>query len=126
VTCAWVGRSMPSSRARGAVPARIEACEAPHHLLLTTQPGTDDEAQIEAWLTAEGARTRLVVEERGLPIGELHYHGAGWQAHLEDLGTSLARDGSVHVDGWSARTAAPAWHRRWTALTPTYQDAAAR
>jgi uncharacterized protein YndB with AHSA1/START domain len=107
-------------------PARIEACEAPHHLLLTTQPGTDDEAQIEAWLTAEGARTRLVVEERGLTIGELHYHGAGWQAHLEDLGTSLARDGSVHVDGWSARTAAPAWHRRWTALTPTYQDAAAR
>jgi len=75
-------------------PARIEACEAPHHLLLTTQPGTDDEAQIEAWLTADGARTRLVVEERGLPIGELHYHGAGWQAHLEDLGTSLASAGS--------------------------------
>lgn len=35
-------------------PARIEVCDAPHHLLLTTEPGTDDESQIEAWLTAEG------------------------------------------------------------------------
>ena len=35
-------------------PARIEVCDAPHHLLLTTEPGTDDETQIEAWLTAEG------------------------------------------------------------------------
>ena len=24
-------------------PARIEVCDAPHHLLLTTEPGTDDE-----------------------------------------------------------------------------------
>ncbi len=50
-------------------PVRIEVCDAPHHLLLTTEPGTDDETQIEAWLTAEGSGTRLVVEERGLPVG---------------------------------------------------------
>src|SRR5204862_8166246 len=49
-------------------PGRIDACEKPHHLLLTTEPGTSDEAQIEAWLTEEGSRTRLVVEERGLPL----------------------------------------------------------
>jgi len=103
-------------------PATIEACDAPHHLLLTTEPGTDDESQIEAWLTAEGSRTRLVVEERGLPVGQLHFYGAGWQVHLEDLGRSLASGGSVHADGWSQEVAAPAWHERWTALTPTYEN----
>ncbi|SDD82079.1 SRPBCC domain-containing protein [Auraticoccus monumenti] len=90
-------------------PARIEVCDAPHHLLLTAAPGTGEETQMEAWLTAEGARTRLVVEERGLPLAALPSHGAGWQAHLEDLGRSLAG-------------AAFAWHERWTELTPVYQD----
>ena len=83
-------------------PARVEVCDAPHHLRLTTQPGTDEEGQIEAWLTAEGSRTRLVVEERGLPTGELHFHGAGWQVHLEDLGRSLAVAGPVHADGFTS------------------------
>jgi uncharacterized protein YndB with AHSA1/START domain len=106
-------------------PARIEVCEAPHHLLLTTEPDTDDEAQIEAWLTAEGSRSRLVVEERGLPVGQLHFYGAGWQVHLEDLGRSLANGGSAHTDGWSANTAAPAWHERWTVVTPAYQELSA-
>jgi uncharacterized protein YndB with AHSA1/START domain len=89
-------------------PGRIEACDSPHHLLLTMQPGTEDEAQIEAWLTAEGAKTRLVVEERGLPLAELHYHGAGWQAHLEDLGRALNGKQSD-------------WKTRWDELTPTYE-----
>jgi len=105
-------------------PARIEVCDAPHHLLLTTEPETDDETQIEAWLTAEGSRTRLVVEERGLPVGQLHFYGAGWQVHLEDLGRSLVSDGSAHADGWSEQTAAPAWHERCTKLTPAYQNTA--
>jgi uncharacterized protein YndB with AHSA1/START domain len=104
---------------------RVEVCDAPHHLLLTTAPGTDDEAQLEAWLTAEGTRTRLVVEERGLPVGGLHFYGAGWQVHLEDLGAALAADGPVHPDGWSEQAPSPAWHARWTALTPDYQEAAA-
>jgi uncharacterized protein YndB with AHSA1/START domain len=107
-------------------PARIEVCDGPHHLLLTTEPGTDDEGQIEAWLTAEGPRTRLVIEERGLPIDKAHFHGAGWQAHLEDLGRSLASDGSAHEDGWSEQAPASAWHKRWTELTPAYQDAGVR
>jgi uncharacterized protein YndB with AHSA1/START domain len=89
-------------------PGRIEACDSPHHLLLTMQPDTEDEAQIEAWLTAEGAKTRLVVEERGLPLAELHYHGAGWQAHLEDLGHALNGEHSE-------------WKARWNELTPAYE-----
>ena len=72
-------------------PARIEVCDAPHHLLFTSEPGTDEESQIEAWLTAEGSRTRLVVEERGLPVDQLHFYGAGWQVHLEDLGRVAGR-----------------------------------
>lgn len=105
-------------------PVRIETCEATHHLLLTCAPDTDEQTEIEAWLTAEGPRTRLVVEERGLLVAQMHFHAAGWQVHLEDLGRSLDLDGPAHVDGWSERAPAPAWHERWTALTPEYENAA--
>jgi uncharacterized protein YndB with AHSA1/START domain len=104
-------------------PARIDICDAPQHLLLTTEPGAGDESQLEAWLVAEGPRTRLVVEERGLPVDSLHFYAAGWQVHLEDLGRSLASGGPAHVEGWSEQAPAPAWHARWTELTPEYQDA---
>jgi uncharacterized protein YndB with AHSA1/START domain len=102
-------------------PARIEVCDAPHHLLLRTQPGAEDEGEIEAWLGAEGSRTRLIVEERGLPVDTLHYYGSGWQAHLEDLGRSLALDGSAHPAGWTEQTPSPTWQERWTELTPAYE-----
>ena len=117
-------RAVFTSTWSGAV--RIEACDAPHHLLVTNEPGTDDETQLEAWLTTEGARTRLVVEERGLPVGQLHFYGAGWQVHLEDLGRSLVSGGPAHAEGWSEEAAAPAWQQRWTELTPAYEDAAVR
>lgn len=107
-------------------PVRIEACDAPHHLLVTNEPGAPDETQLEAWLTAEGERTRLVVEERGLPVGKLPFYGAGWQVHLEDLGRSLATDGPAHLDGWSEQAPSPAWQQRWAELTPVYEEAAVR
>lgn len=103
-------------------PGRVEICDAPHHLLLTMEPGTDDEAQIEAWLTSEGSKTRLVVEERGLPLGGLHFHGSGWQAHLEDLARSLETDAPAHSEPWTSESAAPMWRQRWNELTPAYQD----
>ena len=90
-------------------PIRIESCDQPRHLLLTLEPGTEDETQVEAWLSEEGDRTRLVVEERGLPRDSIHFYGAGWQAHLEDLGRSLAGDPSE-------------WKARWTELTPVYKE----
>ena len=90
-------------------PMRVEACDRPHHLLLTGEPGTEDETELEAWLTAEGDRTRLVVEERGLPRDGVHFYGAGWQAHLEDLGRSLRGEES-------------AWKARWDELTPVYKE----
>lgn len=39
------------------------------------------------------------------PLDQLHFHGAGWQAHLEDLRRSLAGEPST-------------WKTRWTELTP--------
>jgi uncharacterized protein YndB with AHSA1/START domain len=87
---------------------RIEICDRPHHLLLTMEPDTDDDTELEAWLTQEGAKTRLVVEERGIPLEPLHFHGAGWQAHLEDLRRSLDGEASM-------------WKARWDELTPVYE-----
>ncbi|HKT57163.1 MAG TPA: SRPBCC domain-containing protein [Microbacterium sp.] len=102
---------------------RVDVCEAPHHLLLTMEVGTDDEGQIEAWLSPEGDRTRLVVEERGLPLTQLYFHAAGWQTHLEDLQRSLALGASAHPDGWSSAEPSPAWRERWVELTPSYEAA---
>jgi uncharacterized protein YndB with AHSA1/START domain len=90
-------------------PGRIDVCDAPTHLLLTMLPGTDEETEIEAVLSAEGERTRLVVEERGLPLSVLSGHGAGWQAHIEDL--------RRYLDGGESM-----WKPRWQELTPTYES----
>lgn len=93
-------------------PGRIDVCEAPRRLLVTLDPGTSEETVIEARLSPIGSQTRLVIEERGLLIGEIAAHGAGWQAHVEDLASHLSgrRPG--------------AWQRRWAQLTPTYEEMA--
>lgn len=96
LTSAWTG------------PGRIEVCDAPRHLLLTMEPDTDEEAELEAWLSEDGGQTRLVVEERGLPLNRLPLHGAGWQAHLDDLAHALAGRPSE-------------WEARWNELTPFYE-----
>jgi hypothetical protein len=43
------------------------------------------------------------------PLAEIRLHGAGWQAHLEDLGRSLAGQPS-------------SWKQRWEELTPAYEN----
>jgi hypothetical protein len=57
---------------------RVDECEPLRHLLVTMSPGREDETVIEAVIVADGDQTRLVVEERGLPLEELAAHGAGW------------------------------------------------
>ncbi|MGI8879002.1 MAG: SRPBCC family protein [Jatrophihabitans sp.] len=91
-------------------PGRVDVCEAPNRLLVTMSPGEADETVIEAELTVEGEQTRLMVEERGLPLAEVAAHGAGWQAHIEDLGALLA-----------GREPAE-WHARWAELAPPYRE----
>lgn len=91
-------------------PGRVVACEAPRRLEVVTGEGSGEETVIEAVLTPEGARTRLVIEERGLSRAELSDHGAGWQAHAEDLAAYLA--GGERSD----------WQARWNELRPAYRD----
>lgn len=93
-------------------PGRVDRCEAPHRLTVTMCPGQDDETVIEAQLSAEGGRTRLVIEERGLPLSEFAGHGAGWQAHVEDL--------AAYIEGRDPAD----WRTRWAELTPSYLDLA--
>jgi uncharacterized protein YndB with AHSA1/START domain len=93
-------------------PGRIDVCETHRHLLATMSPGSEDETVIEATLTDEAGKTRLVIEERGLPLEAVAAHGAGWQAHIEDLASYLAG------------REAGSWVDRWTVLTPPYRKLA--
>ena len=89
----------------------MDVCERPTRLVVS-MTGEDGESVIEARLTAAADRTHLVIEDRGLPLGELAAHGAGWQAHVEDLASHLA--GQAPED----------WKTRWLELTPSYRDQA--
>lgn len=90
-------------------PGRVDACQRPERLVLAMAPGTAHGTQIEVTLTPAGDRTRLVIEERGVPIDDLAGYGSGWQAHVEDLGAHL--DGRMPGD----------WRTRWMELTPDYE-----
>jgi uncharacterized protein YndB with AHSA1/START domain len=102
---------------------RVEACEPPRRLLVTTRE-TDESWQkgrgappydeaIEATLTAAGDQTVLVIEVRGMPLDKIAFYGAGWQIHAENLAAYLAgrERGDTGV--------------RWDELVPPYQDLAA-
>ena len=91
-------------------PGRVDVCEPPRRLVLTMSPGQDDQTVIAAELTPDGEHTRLVVEERGLPLDNAAAYGAGWQVHIEDLATHLA--GKPATD----------WRTRWFELAPAYRD----
>ncbi len=92
---------------------RLEACEPPRRLLLLTKE-TDggDELAIEVTLSVDGDRTVLVIEERGMPLGQIAAYGAGDQIHVEDLAAYLA--GRERCDA----------RARWGELLPSYQDLA--
>ena len=80
-------------------PGRIEVCERRTICCSPWSPDTEDEAQIEAWLT-RGGRPDPAGGRGARPAArQLHFYGAGWQAHLEDLGRALAGEQSM----WKAR-----------------------
>ena len=102
---------------------RVEACEPPRRLLVTNRE-TDEsclrgtgaapyDEVIEATLTADGDRTILAIEIRGLPLDKIAFYGAGWQIHAESLAAHLA--GRARGDT----------EARWAELVPPYQDLAA-
>jgi uncharacterized protein YndB with AHSA1/START domain len=88
---------------------RVDVCEPPRHLVVTMCPRQEDETIWVANLATDGDQTILVIEDRGLPLDELASHGAGWQAHFEDLAAHLAGRDPTN------------WHARWIELTPSYR-----
>jgi uncharacterized protein YndB with AHSA1/START domain len=93
---------------------QVEACEPPHRLLLTMrdpdpQPGQPERTVIETQLFAEGAQTRLVWEERGMPVDLLPAYGAGIQLHVEHLGD--------YISGRELRNV----EARWNELVAAYK-----
>jgi uncharacterized protein YndB with AHSA1/START domain len=76
-----------SSGAEGS--GRVEECDPPHHFLLHHGIERQTIHVIEATLEADGDQTFLVLEERGMPLGQVAAYGAGIQIHVEDLGSHL-------------------------------------
>jgi uncharacterized protein YndB with AHSA1/START domain len=91
---------------------RVDVCDAPHHLRVTTWSEDDAPGVIEATLVEEGAGTRLVIEESGLPLDVYFFHGSGWQTHIEDLASYLA---GRETSNWGARA---------RELSPVYREMA--
>jgi uncharacterized protein YndB with AHSA1/START domain len=92
---------------------RVEACEPPRRLLVTTNADEPYDVLAEATLTADGKQTILVIEARGMPVDLTAAYAVGWQIHAENLAAYLA--GHERVDS----------ETRWAELTPPYQDLAA-
>ena len=101
---------------------RIEVCEPARRLRVATTE-TDGPWQqsdvlppldetLEATLTADGDKTILVIEARGMPLDKIAFYGVGWQIHAETLAAYLA--GREHGDVGS----------RWEELVPSYQGLA--
>jgi uncharacterized protein YndB with AHSA1/START domain len=102
---------------------QVEACEPPHRLVVTSRE-TDEsyrrgqgvppfDAVWEITLTADGDRTTLVIEVKGMPLEKIAFFGAGWQIHAENLAAYLAGREPDDVEA------------RWEELVPPYQDLAA-
>lgn len=90
---------------------RVDECDPPHRLVVTTVEDDGSATELVAVVTPEGDGARLVVEDRGLPADVAPFHAAGWQVHLEDLGAALA--GRERSD----------WSARWKELMPSYRSA---
>ena len=93
----------------------VEACEPRRRLLLTMrdpdpQPGQPEQTVIEAQLIAEGVQTRLVWEERGMPVDLLPAYGTGIQIHVEHLADYISGRELCNVDA------------RWNELLPAYES----
>ena len=102
---------------------QVEACEAPHRLVVTTRE-TDEsyrrgqgvppfDAVWQITLTTDGDQTTLVIEVKGMPLDKIAFFGAGWQIHAENLAAYLAGREPDDVEA------------RWEELVPPYQDLAA-
>jgi uncharacterized protein YndB with AHSA1/START domain len=90
---------------------RVEVCEPPRRLrVVGTEAGQTNGHVTEITLRADGDRTVLVLEARGMPAGTVAGYGAGLQVHVEDLGAYVAGGGRCDSDA------------RMDVLFPAYQE----
>jgi uncharacterized protein YndB with AHSA1/START domain len=89
---------------------RIDACVPERKLGVTMWEEEGSEHTVDAELIDEGGTTTVVLEVRGLPLDFVWAYGAGWQVHLEDLGSHLAGRDSVNPP------------TRWDELEPLYRE----
>lgn len=129
----WYGRIQGDLRPGGRFTTRIEpvdidatgqieVCEPPQRLLISTRETDDSAARgqgpapfdqtIEATLRADGNRTDLVLEIRGVPLDKIAAYGTGWQIHAENLAAYVAGEELGDV---------PA---RWVTIMPSYEKLA--
>lgn len=116
----WLGEVEGDLRLGGSFHARyfasgwegtghVEVCDPPRRLRISTVADGEPDGVVEVTLTADGEGTRLVIEDRGVPLDQVAAYGAGDQIHVEDLGAYLAGH-----DRCDARA-------RWQELLPAYQ-----
>jgi uncharacterized protein YndB with AHSA1/START domain len=102
---------------------RVEACETPRRLLVTTRETEESyrrgqgvppyDQALEVTLAADDDQTILVMEVRGMPLDSVAFFGAGWQIHAENLASYLAGRERGETEA------------RWNQLVPAYQALAA-
>jgi uncharacterized protein YndB with AHSA1/START domain len=79
---------------------RVLACEPSRRLTVTTRETEESwrrgvgappfDSHIEALVDADGDRSVVVLEVRGLPVDKLAAYGVGWQIHVEHLADYIA------------------------------------
>jgi uncharacterized protein YndB with AHSA1/START domain len=117
----WYGRVDGDLRAGGEFSAlvlasgwdgrgRIDECVPHQRLKVTMWEKEGAEHVVSAELNTDGDPTVLVLEVRGLPVDLVWAYGAGWQVHLEDLGSHLAGEERLNLP------------TRWDELEPIYRQ----
>jgi uncharacterized protein YndB with AHSA1/START domain len=69
---------------------RIDECDTRKRLVVTMWEEEGKEHTAEAELDGVGDHTTLQLQVSGVPLEFVWAYGAGWQEHLEDLGSHLA------------------------------------
>ncbi len=107
--CVFFDDTDPDQRTLG----QVLECDAPHRLRVSWYFRDEGESHVAVDLSADGERTRFVLEHRRLPESAAAGYGAGWQAYVEAL--------AVDVAGESEAACRPAWDQRWEELLPAYR-----
>lgn len=90
----------------------VEVCRPVERLELGTRSQGEPDCRMVLTLAAEDEGTRLVFEDRGLPLSQLSAYGAGDQVLVEDLLSHLAGRGRCDA------------RARWQELHAGYQQLA--